>query len=105
VGERWSSLFLGSAKPDKHNEPILTDASWWQGVEKVVDDILVTGGKGEALIDSIRPMAKILKEAHSRTELLVSVGGHESMIMDLTLGYKTKSVGQMGIEAWLKKQW
>lgn len=52
---------------------MIADKSWFEGIEKATKDILVWGGGGEALIDSIEAIAKQLKEAFPKTEVVVEV--------------------------------
>jgi len=103
AANRWSSLFLGSSPQDNYNQPIFADVSWWKGLDLKVKDILVWGGGGEVLIDSIEASTKVLKEAHSRTELVVQPNAaHEDFIMDKLLGYKNKAQGTEVVENWIK---
>lgn len=106
ASKRWSSLFLGSAPVDNYNQPYLAPSDWFKGLDKVVKDILVWGGGGEILIDSIESVSKKVQAAHPRTELVVEVGAaHEDFIMDRLLGYK-QSVGEGGevVERWLAQR-
>lgn len=73
VGARWSGAFLGTADLDNYNQPILADDDWFADLENVVGDILVWGGGGEVLIDSIRDFTNKLKKAMPKTELVVEV--------------------------------
>ncbi|KAK3686902.1 hypothetical protein LTR37_019344 [Vermiconidia calcicola] len=103
AAHRWSSLFLGSSALDNYNQPILADAAWFNGLDRKVGDILVWGGGGEVLIDSIEAVTKILKEAHPKTELVVeSNAAHEDFILDKLLGYKGKNEGTELVENWIK---
>ena len=87
---------------DNYNQPILADLSWFNGLNLKVKDILVWGGGGEVLIDSIEAIGKKLKEASPSTELVVQPGaGHEDFLFDTLLGYKQKAEGTKLIESWL----
>ncbi|KXL42865.1 MAG: hypothetical protein FE78DRAFT_34051 [Acidomyces sp. 'richmondensis'] len=102
AAHRWSSLFLGKTAADKYSEPIQADESFLSGLEKVVKDILVWGGGGEGLIDSIDLMSKKLREAHPRVEYVVQPkAAHEDFILEKLLGYKHKAQGTILVENWI----
>jgi acetyl esterase/lipase len=93
----------GSKSLDNYNQPILADVSWFSGVESIVKDILIWGGGGEILIDSIDAFSKKLKEAYPKTEYVREAGAsHEEFIMEGMLGYKEKAEGTKLVESWLK---
>ena len=73
IGQRWGDAFLGGAQLDNYNQPIVADKAWFKDLESVVREILVWGGGGEVLIDSIREMAEKLKDAHQKTEVIIQV--------------------------------
>ncbi|KAF7185054.1 Esterase [Pseudocercospora fuligena] len=102
---RWSSLFKGSKPSDEYNEPILADAKWFSGLDKIVKDILVWGGDSEVLIDSIQDFTKTLKAAHPKVDLVVEKGAaHEDFLMDKLLGYSGKAEGTQLIESWIAER-
>ena len=81
----------------------MADVSWFAGIETKVKDVLVWGGGGEVLIDSIDVITKKLKEAYPKTEYVVEPGAsHEEFIMEKILGYKDKSEGAKLVESWMK---
>lgn len=121
AANRWSNLFLGNhdrsdslhqwiadfslgSKPlDNYNQPVLADSSWFQGIESTTKDILIWGGGGEVLIDSIDVISKKLKEAYPRTEYVREPGAsHEEFLIERVLGYKTKAEGTKLVESWMK---
>lgn len=105
AAKRWSSLFLGKSSLDNYNQPILADSRWFSGLDLCVNDILVWGGGGEVLIDSIRVIAKMLKDAHPRTEYVEQANAaHEDFIMDRLLGYTTKGEGTKLVESWVTER-
>jgi len=88
---------------DNWNQPILADDAWFRDLSSVASSILVWGGGGEVLVDSIQVIAAKLKEAHSRTEVVIQPGAaHEDFILDKLLGYKAKSQGTEVVERWLR---
>ena len=90
---------------DTYNQPILADASWFSNLGKIVNDILIWGGGGEILIDSIRTMAVKLKSAHPKTQIVVQEGAaHEDFIFDALLGYKEKPEGTRLVESWISER-
>ncbi|SMQ46132.1 unnamed protein product [Zymoseptoria tritici ST99CH_3D7] len=93
AGHRWTDLFLGSSPKDNYNEPIRGNSEWYSDLDKIVSDVLIWGGGGEVLIDSIRDFSKTIEAAHSKTKLVVEPGaGHEEFIFDANLGYKCSFV-------------
>lgn len=93
----------GGKSLDNYNQPILADVSWFSGIENKVKDILIWGGGGEVLIDSIDVISKKLKEAYAKTEYVLEPGAaHEEFIMERLLGYKEKAEGTKLVESWLK---
>ncbi|WPH02422.1 DNA polymerase alpha-associated DNA helicase A-like protein [Acrodontium crateriforme] len=105
ASDRWVSLFLGSGPKDNYNQPGLAEQEWFTGLPDVADDILVWGGGGEILIDSIEALTKKLKIAQPKTELVVEPGAaHEDMIISVLLGYKDKSEGTKAIEQWVSER-
>ncbi|KAK5170203.1 uncharacterized protein LTR77_004789 [Saxophila tyrrhenica] len=103
AANRWSSLFLGSSKIDNYNQTILVNPEWFKGLDSKVKDILVWGGGGEVLIDSIEASTKKLQQAHPRVEYVVQPGAaHEDFIIDKLLGYKEKGEGTVVVESWMK---
>lgn len=53
--------------------PILADSGWFSELEAIVSDILVWGGGGEVLIDSIDQIVNQLKGVYPKTEYIVQV--------------------------------
>lgn len=105
AAHRWASAFLGSAPLDNYNQPVLADPNWFNGLDQRVKEILVWGGGGEVLIDSIEVIGKKLKEAHSKTEVVVQPKvGHEDFIIEVILGYTKKAEGTEVIESWIKER-
>lgn len=103
AANRWSALFLGSGRIDNYNQPVIADAEWYKGLDNKVKDILVWGGSGEVLIDSIEVATKKLQQAHPRVEYVVQPGAsHEDFIIDKLLGYKEKGEGTVVVESWMK---
>ena len=60
-GDLWSANFLGTSIKDNYNEPIQTDVKWWSGLQEIVGEIFVVGGRDEVLLDSILEMGKTLE--------------------------------------------
>ncbi|CAK3888142.1 Steryl acetyl hydrolase 1 [Lecanosticta acicola] len=105
AARRWASLYLGDSPANEYNEPIRADSQFYSGLPKIVENLLVWGGGGEVLIDSIQKSAATLKEAHPKTELVVQKGAaHEDFILDVLLGYKEKGEGAVVVENWLAER-
>jgi acetyl esterase/lipase len=124
AADRWSSLFMGtltnphnihhnrpdvltpfsgSAQRDNYNQAYFADESWFKSLDGVVKDVLVWGGGGEVLIDSIDATTKKLQKAHPRVEYVVQPNAaHEEFMMERMLGYKGKAEGTEVVERWMK---
>jgi acetyl esterase/lipase len=76
AAQRWSTAFMGNAKPDYYNQPILAPRSWWKDV--VVKDVLITGGDEEVLIDEIREFAAKFKVCGSMRWPWAFLPSHEA---------------------------
>ncbi|KAJ9618766.1 hypothetical protein H2203_008971 [Taxawa tesnikishii (nom. ined.)] len=102
IASRWGGAFLGSAPLDNYNQPILADESWFHGSERVIREVLVWGGGGEVLIDSIEAFYEKFKNAHPNTQYVRTPGVcHEDFLIDAFLGYKEKGQGTKVIEEWI----
>ena len=58
MNDDWSASFLGGAPIDAYNEPLCLSADdpWWQGLDRVVENVLILAGEDEILLDSILEM-------------------------------------------------
>jgi acetyl esterase/lipase len=57
--KRWSDMYVNDQLPSPYNEPGLASETQWKGLP--VQDILVTAGSYEVLIDGIHKWVKELK--------------------------------------------
>jgi len=97
-----SSSFLGDTPLDNYNQPSLAEPSWYEGLDSVVDDVLIWGGSGEVLIDGINEVAASMKRGHPRVDYVVQHGAaHEEFIMDTLFFFRQKAEGTQVIEDWL----
>ncbi|KAL1297270.1 hypothetical protein AAFC00_004829 [Neodothiora populina] len=102
VGVRWSSAFVGNAPKDAYFQPLLADDAWFSKLDTAISDLLIWGGSGEVLIDSIRRLADKLKRGFPKAELIIEPGAaHEEFIIERLLGYNHKAQGAQVIESWL----
>lgn len=69
VLQKWSAYFMGAADPDNYNQPFLAAAGWWAGLNEVVQDVRVTAGTDEVLVDDISAFAEILKVCNKSTRI------------------------------------
>jgi hypothetical protein len=51
AAQRWSNAYMGDARQDHYNQPVVVPNSWWKDIP--VKDVLITGGEEEILIDEI----------------------------------------------------
>ena len=61
AGNRWSESFLAGQAKDAYNEPLAAPEGWWNGLKDVVEEILITGGGDEILVDPIKELGKQYK--------------------------------------------
>ena len=117
--ENCSTAFLGTAYPhpqDKdtpYTQPAFAPADWWKDIP--VDQILVTAGEDEVLVDGIRDLHKNLSDAltggardgvsgNRIVELLVAKDeAHESPMLDTALGLET-GPSATRITSWVKSK-
>ncbi|KUJ07637.1 alpha/beta-hydrolase [Mollisia scopiformis] len=120
VPRKWAGMYLGTGEGevdpgitmggDSYSEPLLGNASWWEGMHEVIRDVWIFGGKDEVFIDSMYAFqAKFCMGwvAGGGVEERVVVGfveaeAHIGPVMDVLLQYKKKSVTQLRFEEWLK---
>jgi acetyl esterase/lipase len=76
AAQRWSNAFMGNAKPDRYNQPILAPSSWWNDIP--VKDVLITGGDEEVLIDEIREFVVKFKVCESMRQPWASLPLHRA---------------------------
>jgi len=116
--ETWSSAFLGSNKRqgirmgDSYSEPLIAEPSWWNGVHKVVSQVMIWGGGGEILIDGIKAFAEKFSEgwtsgggAPGNVRVIIEDKMcHEEMVVDVILGYKVKGKGARDVEDFVRSK-
>ncbi|KAG9694164.1 alpha/beta hydrolase fold protein, partial [Aureobasidium melanogenum] len=88
---RWTNEFLKQAPQDNYNAPLTAPESWWADIP--VDEVLVTGGEDEVLVDDIAAMIKKLEtqdkaKVHS---LIASQEPHDGPLLEMILPKKTES--------------
>jgi acetyl esterase/lipase len=57
----WLQNYLGSGATDPWNEPVKTDVEWWNGVDKVVKELLITIADNEMMAADTKLFAATLK--------------------------------------------
>lgn len=70
----WSNSFLGGKKRDGYNEPLSAEVGWWKGLDGVVGEILICGGKDEVLESAIRELVRRFESVHGRVESVIAEG-------------------------------
>ncbi|KAL8964555.1 MAG: hypothetical protein Q9197_006881, partial [Variospora fuerteventurae] len=58
---KWSTYFTGGAPADNYNQPFLAPGSWWSQLNGVVQELLITAGTDEVLLDGIAEFAKTIE--------------------------------------------
>ena len=116
--ENCSKAFLGTAYPhpqDKdtpYTQPAFAPSEWWKDIP--VDQILITGGEDEVLVDGIRGLHRHLVEGlgassdgisgSKHIELVIAKGeAHESPMLDTALGLQTGESAKR-IEGWVRSK-
>lgn len=61
VLRKWSAYYMGGAKVDNYNQPFRAVAGWWKDLHGVVQNVIVTAGTDEVLLDDIQAFADTLK--------------------------------------------
>jgi len=87
----WGAIVLaGVPTADRaFVEAVRAPEGWFQGVDAVVERVLITAGSAELLRDDIVVLGEVLKKHHSNTELVIQKGGlHEDMYMDFMVNDK-----------------
>lgn len=79
VLSKCAQTFLGDAKPDEYNQPFHAPASWWSDLPSKVEDILITGGSEEVMVDDIERFAKKIEVSIA---MLPGIGVTNSMALD-----------------------
>lgn len=83
----WADLLKksrGESDDDNWFEPAEAPAEWWNGLEKVVNNVLVVTASGECMVDDIVSTAEKMKEgmgSEGKLELFVQDGGSHNEIL------------------------
>ncbi|KAL8787387.1 MAG: hypothetical protein Q9213_002270 [Squamulea squamosa] len=56
--QKWSAYFMNGAEADDYNQPFHTSDFWWKGLDGVVQQMLITAGTDEVLLDVVAAFAK-----------------------------------------------
>jgi len=92
--KEWGALILAHV-PDADRpiaEPVRAPDSWFEGVDALVERVLVTAGTEELLRDDIVLFAERFKKHHASVELVVQKDGlHEDILLDFNVNEKKKS--------------
>ncbi|KEF57005.1 uncharacterized protein A1O9_07195 [Exophiala aquamarina CBS 119918] len=96
--KRWSDIYLSKGEPCIYNEPGLAPAALWKDMP--VQDVLVTAGADEALIDGITKWV----EVHN-TNVMYNIAQHEpheAPIIWSAFGDQHVTETERKVEAWLQ---
>ncbi|KAF1997336.1 alpha/beta-hydrolase [Amniculicola lignicola CBS 123094] len=125
VLKKWGAMFLGAKlsgdgdeRPqnppvhgDPFSEPSLNGASWWLGLPKVVEDMLLWVGKDEVFVDGIKDFHGALSlgwanggGAPENEQLVLTAGAaHIEPVMATMVEPGVKGEARTVIEEWLGK--
>lgn len=68
-------------------EAVNAPESWFKGVDKVVERVLITAGGAECLKDDIVRFDNLLRKHHQKVDLVIQKGGvHDDPFIDFMLG-------------------
>ncbi|KAJ7756244.1 Alpha/Beta hydrolase protein [Mycena metata] len=102
--KKWGAQILADV-PEADRafaEAVRAPEGWFQGVEGLVDRVLVTGGGAELLRDDIVVVGEMLKKHHPETELVIQTNGlHEDVYVDFAVGEKRLSSLTPLVVEWL----
>lgn len=73
VLRKWSAYFMDGADTDHYNQPFHAPGSWWIDLNGAVQDVLITAGTDEVLVDDIEAFAEKLKVCTSPVEPSVAM--------------------------------
>jgi acetyl esterase/lipase len=119
---KWAGMYLGTVDGEiapevvdggnNYSEPLLANASWWEGMHDVVEDVWLFGGQDEVFIDALYAFGTKFFEGwkagggiDGKVEVQFARGEpHIGPIMDVMLQYKEKAQGQLALERWLEER-
>ncbi|KAG9569325.1 putative 6-hexanolactone hydrolase, partial [Aureobasidium melanogenum] len=82
---RWSQAFLGGAKPDPYNSPLLATPDWWSGIR--VDKTYIAAGQDEVFVTDIVEFSERLRSQANDVEVVVCPNEpHDSIVMHYMSG-------------------
>jgi acetyl esterase/lipase len=58
---KWGRYYMGTAPTDAYNQPGTVTGKWWQGIDTMVRDVVITAGENEVMIDDTRTFSETLK--------------------------------------------
>ncbi|KAI4267811.1 MAG: hypothetical protein LQ337_008176, partial [Flavoplaca oasis] len=70
VLQKWAAYFMDGARADNYNQPFLAADHWWRNLQGVVQELLVTVGTDEVLVDGIKGFTKTIEAVHPRTRAI-----------------------------------
>ncbi len=68
---------MGGADTDSYNQPFRAPDGWWKDLNGAVQDLLITAGTDEVLVDDIKAFATKIEVCTSYFEPSVSVARKE----------------------------
>ncbi|KFZ02702.1 hypothetical protein V500_00013 [Pseudogymnoascus sp. VKM F-4518 (FW-2643)] len=106
---KCSTSFLGTPYPHavdantNYTQPALAEAEWWDGIP--VDDILITGGEDEILIDGVKAVAARLSKGRNGVQLLAAKDeAHEGPLLATLLAEPELGASADMIKSWVKSR-
>ncbi|KAL0952537.1 hypothetical protein HGRIS_006796 [Hohenbuehelia grisea] len=94
----WGALVLVDVPVAQRGyvEAVHAPEAWFDGMERVVERVLITAGGAECLRDDIVRFGEMLKKHHPKVDLVVQNRGvHNDMFMDFLAGLPEDQLGEL----------
>jgi hypothetical protein len=86
---------------DAYTDASTAPVDWWEGLDKVVKNVLMTAGALELMVDDICGFGKRIQKHHALAQTMVAADEtHDQAIIDLDFGF-----GEYGESARYIMEW
>ncbi|KAL9036700.1 MAG: hypothetical protein Q9180_004146 [Flavoplaca navasiana] len=101
VLQKWAACFMNGARADNYNQPFLAADHWWRNLQGVVQELLITVGTDEVLVDGIKGFTKTIEAVHPRTRAFFAPREfHDQPFMETDVDVRRCQQGRV-LKAWL----